>query len=135
MGVRVRLKVEFKAKEAEVIALVNTGFESDVPELLIPLQLARELGVWPNLPEGTLIETYRSASGLVRVYRIEGAKVYLIEEGLEIKPVNAHLVISEYADEALMNDQLISSLGIVIEDPAKGLWRLRGEARIRRGVA
>ena len=36
------------------------------------------------------------------------------------------MVISEYTDEALTSDQLTSRLDIVIEDPAKGLWRFRG---------
>jgi hypothetical protein len=32
-----------------------------------------------------------------------------------------YIVISEYADEVLVSDQLASVFGIVIEDPAKGL--------------
>ena len=35
------------------------------------------------------------------------------------------MVISEYMDEVLISDQLTSRLDIVIEDPVKGLWRLR----------
>jgi len=38
-------------------------------------------------------------------------------------------------DEALINDQLISRLGIIIEDPARGLWRLRGDDKIRESEA
>ena len=131
MGVRVRIRIEYENKSVETIALVNTGFEGDAPEVLIPLYIAEKLGVWPNLPEETLIETYRSASGLMRVYRIKGAKVHLITEGVRTQSINTYLVISEYTDETLINDQLISSLGIIIEDPAKGLWRLRGETKIR----
>jgi hypothetical protein len=33
-----------------------------------------------------------------------------------------------------MSDQLASEFGIVIEDPAEGLWRLKGESVIRSGV-
>jgi hypothetical protein len=44
----------------------------------------------------------------------------------------AYIVISEYTDEALISDQLASELGIAIEDPARGLWRLRGESLVRR---
>ncbi len=126
-----RLGIEYRDKYIEVVGLVNTGYEGDVPEILIPIKTAERLGVWPNLPEETLIETYKSASGLMQVYRIRGARVYLV--GRDIKPVkvDSYLVVSEYTDEVLINDQLISSLGIVIEDPAKGLWRIRGETRIR----
>jgi hypothetical protein len=42
-----------------------------------------------------------------------------------------YIVISEYVDEVLVSDQLASAFGIVIEDPAKGLWRLREEAVVR----
>jgi len=78
-----------------------------------------------------LVETYGSTSGLVRVYRIKGAEVSLIAEGIKAHPMASFLVISEYSDEVLINDQLISRLEIVIEDPAKGLWRLKEERRLR----
>jgi hypothetical protein len=42
-----------------------------------------------------------------------------------------YIVISECADEVLVSDQLASAFGMVIEDPAKGLWRLREEAVVR----
>jgi hypothetical protein len=31
----------------------------------------------------------------------------------------------------MISDQLVSEFGIVVEDPAKGLWRLKGESVIR----
>jgi len=33
-----------------------------------------------------------------------------------------------------MSDQLASEFGKVIEDPAEGLWRLKGESIIRSGL-
>ena len=42
-----------------------------------------------------------------------------------------YIVISEYVDEVLVSDQLASAFRIVIEDLAKGLWRLREEAVVR----
>lgn len=50
---------------------------------------------------------------------------------LLIGGVEMYIVISEYTDESLISDQLASEFGIVIEDPAKGLWRLKGESLIR----
>jgi len=135
MGVRVRLRVEYGGVVAEVVALVNTGYETDVPELLIPIGVAERLGLWPRLPDDTLVETYRTASGLMRVYRVRGARVCLAAEGAEPRCVDSYLVVSEYVDEPLISDQLTSRLGIVIEDPAQGLWRLRGESRLRRSEA
>jgi|YelNatPaOPRAMG01_1025707.scaffolds.fasta_scaffold36427_5 hypothetical protein len=131
MGVRVRIKVKYGSTSLDLVALVNTGYETDVPELLVPVSVAGSLGLWPKLPDNTIVETYRTASGLMRVYRVEGARVSLLVGGSEEKSVKAYIVISEYTDEALISDQLASELGIVIEDPAKGLWRLRGESLVR----
>jgi hypothetical protein len=132
MGVRVRLRVRYGSASVDLVALVNTGYETDVPELLVPVAVAMSLGLWPRLPDNTIVETYKTASGLMRVYRVGGANVSLLVEGSEVRSTKAYIVISEYADEALISDQLASELGIVIEDPGKGLWRLRGESLVRR---
>jgi len=44
MGVRVRIRIEFRDRSLVTIALVNTGFEGDVPEVLVPPHIASELG-------------------------------------------------------------------------------------------
>jgi hypothetical protein len=131
VGVRIRVRIGYGNYSADTIALVNTGYETDVPEILIPIAIAERLGIWPRLPENTTIETYRTASGLMKVYRISGARISLVVDGVEKKIVEGCIVISEYADEVLVSDQLTSAFGIVIEDPAKGLWRLREEAVVR----
>lgn len=134
MGVRVRVEIEYGGSRVTIIALVNTGFEGDVPEVLIPIDVAERLGIWPNLPENAVIETYRTASGLMRVYRVQGAKVRLATEEVASEPVDSFIVVAEQTDEALINDQMISAMGIVVEDPARGLWRLRDESRLRRSL-
>ncbi len=131
MGVRVRVRLRYKNASLDLVALVNTGYETDVPELLVPIGVAEKLGLWPKLPDDTIVETYRTASGLMRVYRVRGARASLLVGGEERRDVEVYVVISEYADEALISDQLASEFGIVIEDPAKGLWRLRGESLMR----
>ena len=68
----------------------------------------------------------------MRAYRVGGAYVGLLVEGNEVRSTKAYIVIPEYTDEPLISDQLASELGIVIEDSAKGLWRLRGESLVRR---
>ncbi len=94
MGVRVRVRIGFGGKSVEAVALLNTGFEGDVPEILVPLDTAERLGVWPALPEGALVETYRSASGFMRVYRIRGANVRLVTEDAVTEAVDCYLVVS-----------------------------------------
>ena len=134
MGIRVNVEIEYANKKVNTVALVNTGFEDDVPEILVPLGIAEELGIWPHLPENTVVETYRTASGLTKVYRVPGAKVRLVTEESKRDPIPSYIVIAEQADEVLINDWMISRMKIVIEDPAKGLWKLRGESKIRRSV-
>jgi hypothetical protein len=131
MGVRVRVRVGYGGVLTDLVALVNTGYETDVPELLVPVSVAERLGLWPKLPEDTVVETYKTASGLMRVYRVRGVRAGLLVSGTEERDVEVYLVISEHTDEALISDQLASAFGIVIEDPAKGLWRLRGESLVR----
>jgi hypothetical protein len=54
----------------------------------------------------------------------------LLIEGTEAREVGTY-VVSEFTDESLISDQLVSEFGIVVEDPARGLWRLKGESVIR----
>jgi hypothetical protein len=47
----VRLRIRAKnGEKTRTSALVNSGFETEKPQLLIPLRLAREIGLWPPLP-------------------------------------------------------------------------------------
>ncbi|MEM2677300.1 MAG: hypothetical protein QXU62_01545 [Thermofilaceae archaeon] len=49
MAVRVKLRVRSLRSGREVVssALVNSSFEAETPQLLIPRRLALELGLWP----------------------------------------------------------------------------------------
>jgi hypothetical protein len=83
------------------------------------------------LPDDTIVETYKTAAGLMKAYRAGGASTALLIEGTEAREVGTYVVISEYADEPLISDQLVSEFGIVVEDPARRCWRLEGESVIR----
>jgi hypothetical protein len=86
------------------------------------------------LLDGTVVETYKTAAGLMRAYRVGSASAALLIEGVEAREAGTYVVVSEYADEPLMSDQLVSEFGIVVEDPAEGLRRLKGESIMRSGV-
>ena len=47
MVVRVRLRISREDKGLDVIAVVNAGYEADTPQLMIPIGIAEELGLWP----------------------------------------------------------------------------------------
>ncbi len=65
MAVRVKLRLEARrgGRAAETSALVNTGFEADTPQLLVPRRLASELGLW-SPPEDAFIVEVGTAGGL-----------------------------------------------------------------------
>jgi hypothetical protein len=70
-----------------------------VPEILLPVSVAEKLGIYPRLPDGTVVETYKTAAGLMKAYRVGGASTALLIEGTEAREVGTYVVISEYADE------------------------------------
>ena len=60
MAVRVRLRIRKGGREVTTSALVNTGFEADEPQLVVPLRLAEELQL---LSGGASIEDFSTAGG------------------------------------------------------------------------
>ncbi len=120
--------VRRRRKSVETSALLNSGFESEANEIVLPTRLAEKLGLWPSLPEKAEIKEYETAGGgKVKVIRVPNIKVFVGE-----KESDAYRIIIEEEREVIMNDKLISSLGIVIEDAGKGLWKFRGENKIRK---
>jgi len=99
----VRVRIESSRGSVETSALVNTGFETPNPQILLPVKAAEKLGLWSDLPK--------------------------LAEGVEAV---ADAVISPIEVEVLISDKLADELMIAIEKPGEGLWRLRGESAIRR---
>jgi len=66
VAVRVRVRIKSLRSSGEVYtsALVNSGFEADTPQLLVPRRLAIELGLWPPPGDAYLIEV-GTAGGLL----------------------------------------------------------------------
>ena len=131
MPVRVRLRLKpllgpMANRVFETPALVNSGYEADGPELLLPLRLAEELGLWP--PGRFEIAYFSTPTGLGGLYVLgEVLEVWAVATDREVGPIRAHAVVSEHEREVLLSDYLTSSLSIAIEDPRAGLWRFRDE--------
>ena len=47
MACRVRVKLKRGSRVIETSALVNSGFETDAPDIVIPVELAKRLSLWP----------------------------------------------------------------------------------------
>ena len=134
--VKVRLRpLKGNAGEAiESVAILKSGYESAEEEVIIPVKVAERLGLWPRLPEGTEIEEYEVAGGIkVRTYFIKDClETQVVTEDKVSEPVKTAAVIMEGQDEILLSDASISAHRIVIEDAKQGLWRFRGEYKLRK---
>ena len=133
MGVRVKVRLEaVDGREVvRTVALVNSGYETKHPEICLPERLARKLKLYPAPDEIKMI-LIRTSGGIAReIFVPRAVKVYLLSErDEELGSVIADVSISEIENEVLLSDSLTSALKIVIEDPFRGLWRIRGENRI-----
>ena len=130
MAVRVKLRIKARSsgRDVEAVALVNSGFETTTPQLLIPRRLAEALGIWPEMAPEARIVTYGTAGGLVRNYFLPGAlEVSLVEEDIRTETVVADAVISDIEEEVLISDKLTGRLGIILEDVAEGIYALKAD--------
>ncbi len=105
MGVRVRLKVKVNSKEVETVALANSGFETDSPQLLVPRNFVLRNNLEELLKSKPLVVEYDTADGpmVMHVYPY-ACTVTVIEEDRTSREVKADLVISPIEKEVL-NDR------------------------------
>lgn len=136
----VRVKVKLKAlkgkggEAVEGVAVLNAGYESVGPEVAVPARLAERLGLWPKLPEGAEVGAYEAAGGVrVRAYYIgDCLEVQVVTDDVASSPVRSAAAVIEGQDEILLSDASISAHRIVLEDVKEGIWRFKGERKLRR---
>jgi hypothetical protein len=120
MAVRVRVRISLGDRSIETNALINTGYEAETPQILVPIPAAEALGAWP--PQGAFESTYETAGGPLRAWVYpRGCRVKIVAEGAATVEVEADLVVSPITDEVLINDKLTGKLQIVLEDAGQGL--------------
>jgi len=132
MAVRVRLRVKSlrTGREVATSALVNSGYEAETPQLLVPRRLAAELGLWPPPEDAQLLE-FGTAGGPTRVYLIPQSIEVSVDAGDRIVgPVRCDAVVSSTEYEALISDVLGDALGISIVS-LRGRWRFSDESVVR----
>lgn len=129
MAVRVKLRVKLGDAAFESAALINTGFETLRPQLLLPVKAAEKLGLWPSLPSEARVEIYDTAGGPTRVYVMpEVAEIAILVEDRESRKVLSDIVVSHTEVEILISDKLAGELRMVIEDPGEGIWRFKDDS-------
>jgi len=129
MGVRVKLRVTMGGRVVETVALANTGFETDEPQLLVPQAFLTRNSVSLEVLGRPLVVEYDTAGGptLMHVYP-KACKVAVVEPDRTSGEVEADLVVSLIEREVLMSDALIGELGVDIVNPKAGLWRFIDDA-------
>ncbi|MGC8961421.1 MAG: hypothetical protein ACP5K1_03125 [Candidatus Bathyarchaeia archaeon] len=134
MPVRVKLRIRSQRGETvEAPALINSGYEAEKPELLLPLAAAMDLGLWP--PERMGYEYAHTPVGMGRLYALgEVAEAKVIAEDKDTPSISVYVMVSEYEREILISDYLAGALGLAVEDFKEGLWRFNDEplSKVRR---
>ena len=126
-----KLRVRVGDKVVEVVALLNSGFEAPTPQLLIPIDTAKALGLWP--PEDAREVILETAGGPLRAWFYpRKALVKVVTEDAESREVLTDIIVSPIADEPLISDMLAEELEIAVESFGRGLWRFRWEGKLRR---
>ena len=137
MVIRLRLRLRsVSGREVVVAALVNSGYETERPELLVPASVARELGLYPTLPRGAEVREYILADGSrTRLIKVPSAiEVSAVANDRVVGPVRCDVAIAERSEEPLIGDKLSDALQIVAIAMGEGLWCFRDEVgkRVRR---
>ncbi len=128
MAIRIPIKIKTRLepiREIRTIALVNSGFEADSPQILIPIKLAKELNLHSRILEAR-IESYGTVAGPIRMYVLPSSvEVWIDEPDIELVKVICDALISDTEIEVLISDYLAGELGIIVEDFKHGYWRLK----------
>jgi len=110
----------------DVVALLNSGFETDAPDIAVPVEVAEELGLWP--PQSSLTAVLETGGGdVVSPYYVACADLELILGDREPKRVRVNIIVNPHIDEVAISDYIASELGVILLDFKKGMWRLKDD--------
>jgi len=135
LAVRIRIEILVGHRRVEEVALLNSGYEAPSAQLLVSIDTAERLGLWP--PGRAIKAEFETAGGVLRAWLCPKAgKVKALAPDAESKEVDADIVISPLADEPLISDALAEELEIAVESFGRGLWRFRWEphSKLRQGL-
>ncbi len=131
MAPRVKILFVSNAGEhLEAVGVLNGGFESEEPAVLLPARAAKIL--FSRFPEGTELVTGEEASSEEEYIAIpERVSARVLTPDREGTAVECILYASTGAREILLSDSAIDDLGVKIESFRKGHWRFADEDGIR----
>ena len=128
MAVRLKLRIRADNRVVDAVALLKSGFEASTPQLLIPVDIAKALNLWP--PEDAHEVVLETAGG--PLFYPRKAVVKVVAGDAESREVLTDIIVSPIANEPLISDMLAGELEIAVEDFGKGLWRFRWEQKLRK---
>ena len=107
MGVRVKLKIRLKTTGRGIVTstLVNPGFEADQRQLMIPIRLAKELGLWLS-PKRAISLNYGTVGGEITFVIPNELFVQVTTDDKKSKELLCDAVILTTEPEVLINDYL-----------------------------
>ena len=127
MGCRVKVRLSAGGRSITTSALVNSGFESDRPDIMVPVNLARLLGLWPPSRVNTV--TVETGGGDVELfYASEPIDLELLLGDKPSRRLRVNVLVNPYVHEVALSDHVASELGIVLLDIKRGLWRLKDDS-------
>ncbi|RKX71645.1 hypothetical protein DRP53_00745 [candidate division WOR-3 bacterium] len=121
MAVRVKILIEFGHKAIETVAIANTGYETEEPEVLLPEQLGRS--EWGEMFNSLKSIEYKTFKGVLPFKALGEATIRVKAGDRESKPIKAKLLVSGFDREVLLNDKAIGALGISLIRVDIGRWR------------
>jgi len=136
MAIRVRVLIKNPNTniQIETSALVNSGYETHMPEIHIPLPLVRRLGF--SIEEFSIgtITLCGQIEIPTRILGVVSVKVKV--QNKETTWVNAIATSIGRENEVLLSDKLTDALGISPIKVGEGLWRLFDDSPniVRRSV-
>ena len=127
MVCRVKVRVRVKDKVVETKALVNSGFEADAPDIVIPTNIAKQLSLWPPQTNTTAILDTGGGEVVNPYYENCGILELVLDDRENIR-IKVNIIVNPHVDEIALSDYVSSLLGIMLLDIKKGLWRLKDDS-------
>lgn len=110
----------------ETVALLNSGFKSEDPNIVVPVELARRLGSWPpKTANSALLDTGGGEVDLLYYESI--AELEILVGDRKVDRVIVNIIVNPYVHEVSLSDYLVSLLGIIIVDAKRGFWRFKDD--------
>ena len=126
MTVWLKIRIRSGSNEVVTCAMANTGFEGLGADIMLPMDLAKRLELWP--PKNADIYAVRTASGVAPIYRLRGyIEAEVMVNDRSIVPVKLMPIISDAMEYVLLSNKALTALGVVIISADEGLWCLRDE--------